>query len=147
MDAAQKMTLPPDASLSEIRELFRNDQFATQACGAVISAAEYGHAICEMEIEPKHHNANGQVMGGAIFTLADFALAIVCNVGETPTVGVSSSIQFMNTARGSKLIAECRVDKSGRSVGFYTVNVTDELGTAVAKMTATCSRKPLEGTY
>ena len=44
-------------------------------------------------------------------------------------------------AKGKKLIATCEVDKSGRSLGFYTVTVTDELGTAVAKMNATCFRR------
>ena len=80
-------------------------------------------------------------MGGAIFTLADFALAIACNIGESPTVAVSNSIEFMNAAKGSRLIATCDVDKSGRSMGYYTVVVIDDLGTPVAKMTATCFRR------
>lgn len=80
-------------------------------------------------------------MGGAIFTVADFALAVACNVGEAPTVAVSNSIEFMSLARGTRLIATCDADKSGRSMGFYTVQVTDDVGTLVAKMTATCYRR------
>ena len=80
-------------------------------------------------------------MGGAIFTLADFALAIACNMGEQPTVAVSNAIEFINAPKGCKLIATCEVDKSGRSLGFYTVTVEDDLGVLVAKMTATCFRR------
>jgi len=134
------MTLE-NTSIEDIRAFFKNDRFATESLGAVISSAEPGHAICEMTLNDSHLNAMNNVMGGVIFTLADFALAVACNIGETPTVAVSNSIVFMNTAKGMHLSAECVTDKSGRTLGFYTVTVTDELGTLVAKMTATCSRR------
>jgi len=133
--------LSETATIEEIRELFAKDIFATKACGATIVSGEKGHSVCEMEITDIHLNAMGNVMGGAIFTLADFALAIACNVGETLTVAINNTIEYMNAPRGNKLIAECTTDKSGRTVGFYTVKVTDDTGTLVAKMAATCSRK------
>ena len=80
-------------------------------------------------------------MGGAIFTLADFALAVACNMGENPTVAVSNTIEFFSVAKGGRLIATADADKSGRSMGFYTVDVADDLGTKVARMTATCFRR------
>lgn len=129
-----------NASLKEIQEFFSKDNFAVKACGAKIVSAEKGHAVCETTLDTIHKNAMGAVMGGAIFTLADFALAIACNVGENPTVLVSANIEYPNAARGEKLIAECQVDKSGRNLGFYTIIVQDELGTLVAKMQATCAR-------
>ncbi|MDR0458864.1 MAG: PaaI family thioesterase [Coriobacteriales bacterium] len=130
-----------DLTLEQVRAHFALDRFATEACMAVITEAERGHAICEMTVDEIHLNAMGNVMGGAIFTLADYALAVACNVGEAPTVAISNSISFINTIKGQRLIAECQVDKSGRSIGFYTTTVTDELGTLVAIMTATCFRK------
>ena len=75
-----------------------------------------------------------------IITLADFCLAIACNVNEQPTVSVSNTIEFLSAAKGDKLIAECNVDKSGRKLGFYTVDVSDNTGRKVARMTATCYR-------
>ncbi len=132
--------LDENCSLEEVRALFANDHFATEACACRVVEAARGHAVCEFDITDIHRNAQGGIMGGAIFTLADFALAIACNMGEQPTVAVSNSIEFMNVAKGSMLIATCDVDKSGRSLGFYTVNVVDDLGTPVAKMTATCFR-------
>lgn len=130
-----------NSSLEQVRELFSHDRFATDACGCEVVEAARGHAVCAFTITPVHLNAQNAVMGGAIFTLADFALAIACNMGENPTVSVSNSIEFMSAARGKRLIATCDADKSGRSLGFYTVDVRDDLGTPVARMTATCFRK------
>ena len=130
-----------DCTIDEVRELFGNDRFATEACGCRVLEASRGHAVCEFDITDGHLNAQGNVMGGAIFTLADFALAVGCNMGEEPTVAVSNSIEFFSATKGSKLIATCSVDKSGRSLGFYVVDVVDDLGTKVARMTATCFRR------
>lgn len=127
-------------TIDEVRALFANDHYATEACGCRVVEAARGHAVCEFDIQDIHRNAQGGVMGGAIFTLADFALAIARNIGEQPTVSVSNSIEFMSGAKGGRLIATCDADKSGRSLGFYTIDVRDELGTPVARMTATCFR-------
>ncbi len=132
--------LDENCPLDDVRELFANDRYATEACGCRVVEASRGHAVCEFDITDRHLNAQGRVMGGAIFTLADFALAIGCNMGEAPTVSVSNTIEFFSAAKGHRLIATCTVDKSGRSAGFYTVDVVDDLGTAIAKMTATCYR-------
>lgn len=130
-----------DCPIDEVRAFFANDRYATEACGCEVLEASVGHAVCAFNIAPVHLNAQGHVMGGAIFTLADFALAIACNMGENPTVSVSNTIEFMSAARGSRLIATCDADKSGRSLGFYAVDVRDELGTPVARMSATCFRR------
>lgn len=134
--------LDENCTIEEVRTLFADDHFASEACGCRVLEASRGHAVCAFDIADIHRNARGGVMGGAIFTLADFALAIACNIGEQPTVAVSNAIEYMSAAKGSTLIATCEVDKSGRSLGFYTVNVVDDLGTPVAKMTATCFRRP-----
>lgn len=128
--------------LEHVREVFRDDRFATEACGCRIDEVGEGYAVCSFELAPIHYNAAGGVMGGAIFTLADFALAIVSNVHETPTVSISNNIDFISAAKGTCLIARCETDRSGRSVGFYTVTVTDDLGNLVAKMDAVSSRRP-----
>ena len=134
--------MDPNISLEEAREFFKNDHFATESCGCRVVEAGPGHAVCEFDIEEKHLNGFGDVMGGAIFTLADFAVAIASNIGEEPSACVVCSIQFMKGAKGDKLIATASTDRSGRTLGFYTIDVVDNLGTKVAKMTATCSRKP-----
>ena len=135
------MKLDENMSLEDVRAFFAKDRFAYEACGCRIMEAARGHSVAEFEISDVHRNAMGGVMGGAIFTLADYALAVACNLGEEPTVAVTNSIQSLSAPRGERLIATCDVDKSGRSMGFYTVSVTDELGTPVARMACTCYRK------
>ncbi len=136
--------LPENTPIEKIREYFANDRFATEAAGCNILFAEKGEAVCEMKIAPVHRNALGGVMGGAIFTLADLALAVCSNLGEESTVAVSNSIEFIGAAKGERLIARCVCDKSGRTTGFYTVTVTDDRGVLVAKMNAVCARRPAE---
>ena len=132
--------LSDDPTLEEIEAVFANDRFATEAAGCRVVSGEHGRAVCSMELADVHRNAMGNVMGGAIFTLADFALAIFCNIGEEPTVSVDSSISFFRSTQGAALTATAVCDKPGRHLGFYTVTVEDDLGKQIAKMTATCYR-------
>ena len=132
--------LSDDPTLEEIEAVFANDRFATEAAGCRVVSGEHGRAVCSMELADVHRNAMGNIMGGAIFTLADFALAICCNIGEEPTVSVDSSISFFRSTQGAALTATAVCDKPGRHLGFYTVTVEDDLGKQIAKMTATCYR-------
>lgn len=126
-------------TLEELKDFFGHDRFAEHA-GCRIVEGSRDHAVCELDIQDHHRNALGNVMGGAIFTLADFALAIACNIGESPTVSVDSNISFFAATKGTRLIATAEADRSGRRLGFYTVTVSDDLGKTIAKMTATCYR-------
>lgn len=128
------------ADLEGARAFFADDRFATERCGARVDEAAPGRAVCSLDVADWHRNAMGAVMGGAVFTLADFALAVAANFGQDPAVSVSSSIQFVSTARGTRLTATCEADKSGRRLGFYTIRVEDDLGTLVAVVQATCMR-------
>ncbi|MBQ7915697.1 MAG: PaaI family thioesterase [Firmicutes bacterium] len=121
--------------LENIRSMFRADRFATDCLGAIVEDARPGYARCSFEIAPQHMNAVGGLMGGTLFTLADFAFAIASNVDQPPTVSISSSISFMGAAKGKKIIAEANCQKSGRTTCTYLIHITDELGTAVALVT------------
>ena len=123
-------------TLEEIRATFAADRFATEAAGCEIRLAEPGHAICAMTLHPHHLNAAGTPQGGAIFTVADFAFAVAVNAfAEQVTVSLQHGITFLAPARGKEIVAEARCVRSGRSTCFYTVTISDELGTAVAHMT------------
>ena len=127
-------------SLDELNAYFGEDKFARHS-GCVIVEGTVDHAVVELEIGPHHRNALGNVMGGAVFTLADFALAIASNVGQHPTVTVSSTIEYLSASRGTKLTAVCEADKSGRRLGFYTTQITDDTGRAIARVTTTVFRE------
>ena len=122
------------AHLKQLKEKFIHDAFVADGLGAVIDGASYGFARVSMEIQPRHCNALGIPMGGAIFTLADFAFAVAANQGRD-VVTQASQITFLKAAQGKRLIAEARQVKDGKRVCFYEVKVNDELGTEVAFVT------------
>ena len=123
--------------IETIRTNFFADCFATQVLGTVIEEARAQYARCSFTIEPKHLNAVGTVMGGAIFTLADFAFAVASNTDNAPTVSLSSQISFLGVAKGTKVIAEAECVKEGRSTTTYLIHVTDDLENPVALVNVT----------
>jgi acyl-CoA thioesterase len=132
--------LPPDASLEEVRAYFADDRFAVGQCDCEVLEAACGHAVCAFDIQEHHLNMSGIPMGGAIFTLADFALGIASNYNQQSSVSVQCNIEYLSVARGKRLIATADLDKNGRSLAFCTVLVHDETGLLVAKADAICAR-------
>ena len=126
-------------TLAEIQDYFAADRFATET-GCTIVEAKAGYCVAELPITDHLLNANNTVMGGATFTLADFAMAVAANLDNKPTVSIACNIRFFGVAKGSKLIATCTTDKAGRRVGVYRVDVCDDLGNKVASYEATASR-------
>ena len=59
-------------SLEEARDYMRGDTFA-MSCGMHLDELTDEYSVCSMEVTGEHLNVHGTVMGGAIFTLADFA--------------------------------------------------------------------------
>ena len=129
-----------DSLLERARETFGHDRFATEVTGIEIVDVAENCARCELAIDVRHRNAMGAVMGGVIFTLADFCFAVAANAEKLSVVSVSSNIVYMNAVRGSKLIAEAQCLKSGRKNCFFRIVVTDELGSLVAEITETGCR-------
>lgn len=121
--------------LKEVQERFSHDRFAT-VNGAVVEEVGEGYARCTMALDEHHYNAVGGVMGGAIFTLADFAFAIASNWNKPVCVSLTSQITYLGRAKGKTLIAEARKVKEGRTTCYYLVEITDELGSQVAHVTS-----------
>lgn len=132
--------IPAGASIDTVRSVMEKDVFAAQVAGCRILEASSGFGRCSMRVEQHHRNAMGNIMGGAIFTLADYALSIASNYGSEPTMSVSCSIEFISVSHGSELFASAELDKSGRSTVFGTVRVTDDTGKLIALMMATCHK-------
>ncbi|MBR7188634.1 MAG: PaaI family thioesterase [Clostridia bacterium] len=123
-------------NLEEARAYFEGDRFAVEN-GMTIDALGDDWAECSLTIAPRHRNANGGVMGGAIFTLADFAFAVASNNVHRPTVGQQISINFLSGTRGARLIARARCRKDGRTTCVYNVDVVDDQGRDIAQFTGT----------
>ena len=112
--------------LETIRAFFTGDRFAVEN-GMAIEQAVPGEAVCSMTLTPHHRNAKNAVMGGAIFTLGDFAFAVV-------VVSLSNNITFCREAKGTRLIATAKELSATRRTRLYQVTVADDLGTLVAQM-------------
>ena len=126
--------------LKEFQELYKNDRCATNA-GCKIVEADSQKVICELPISERLLNAHGAVMGGAIFTLADFAFAVASNLSGVPSVAIESNIRFYSATKGTKLIATCTTDRDGRNLGHYTVEIKDDLDKKIAGYTAVAFHK------
>lgn len=120
--------------LNEIREFFANDRFATEN-GAVIEQVGENAATVSMNIDARHRNAAGIVMGGAIFTLADFAFAVASNHNKLGTVSLSANITFLKASKGDKLTAKAECVRDGRTTCYYRVDITDNTGALIAELT------------
>ena len=125
--------------MDDIRAFFAKDEFATKCLGATVDDYDFetGTATVSMKIDDRHHNAQGFVMGGVFFTLADFALAVACNVNRPPCSSVNSSISFMRRVKGDVLKAVAYPDKLGRNLSFFTIDLFDETDRLVARVGAT----------
>ena len=120
-------------SLEEAREIFSHDLYATEMSGCVVDEIGKDYAQCSMKLTDRHKNAYGGIMGGAIYTLADFAFAVASNYDKDyATVSVVGQASFMSATKGSVLIAEAKLLKDGRNNCFFEVDVTDDLGKLVA---------------
>ena len=122
--------------IAEAREYFRGDLFAT-GNGMVIDEISDCGCVCSMEIRDDHRNALGGVMGGVIFTLADFAFAVSSNDGEKTTVALEAKINYLSGTKGSRLTAVSRCVKEGNTTSVYSITVSDDLGKEIALFTGT----------
>jgi len=124
------------SDIEEAREFFKGDRFAASNGMRIVSLREDG-CVCEADIRDDHRNALGGIMGGVIFTLADFAFAVASNNDHRPTVSLDSDIRFLSSSKGSRLTAAAKLIKSGKTTSVFRVDVTDETGKDVALFTGT----------
>ena len=123
-------------NLEAARAYFNDDRFAMEN-GMTIDEVGDGVGVCSMAITDSHRNANGGVMGGAIFTLADLASAVAANNRHRPTVAQQVSINFLSNTRACRLIARASCRKDGRTTCVYNVDVTDDEGRDIAQAVVT----------
>ena len=131
----------------QFREFFSGDKYAEKT-GVVIDDVSLECVQCSMDITPGHLNANGVVQGGAIFTLADLAFAVHCNIehilGEDVGVSVGQScyVSYLKPAAGKRLIAKSSCLSKGRTMSVYRVTVADDCGAPIAEFIGNAFRTP-----
>lgn len=125
-----------------IQELLnKNDRFAANA-GCRITEADDCHAIAEMTVTNAHLNGGNVCQGGALFTLADLAIAALMNGQGQLTFGISNNIMFVASAReGDVLRAEAVFVSNHHKIPSVEVRVTNQDGTLICHVTGMGYRK------
>lgn len=123
------------------QEFFKYDLFASRAGVELIEVKE-GYSKAQMVITEEHLNAGHRTQGGAIFTLADLALAAAANSHGTLAFSLSSNITFLRSSGpGDTLFAEARERYIGRTTGYYQIDVTNQNGDLIATFESSVFRK------
>jgi len=128
------------SKLEEARKIFSADKYATDVSGIVIEEVGDDYAKCSMKLTDAHRNAFGGVMGGAIYTLADFTFAVASNFEkEKLTASLVGQATFLSMTRGKILYGESSLIKDGRQRQncFYQIRVYDDLGKDIATVSFT----------
>ena len=116
----------------EARRFFEGDKYA-MLTGIRLEELTDDYALASLSLSDIHRNAYGGVMGGAIFTLADFAFAALSNQLHRPTVAQQVSINYLSTAKGDTLFAKAVCKKDGRQTMVVNIDITDNTGRDVAQ--------------
>ena len=106
--------------------LNRTDRFAAKA-GCRITEVDGKHAVAEMVVTKEHLNAGNVCQGGALFTLADLAMAALTNHQGNLTFGINNSIMFVSNAKeGDLLRAEAVSIADHHKIPAVEVRVTNQ---------------------
>ena len=88
-------------------------------------------ATVTADIGPEHLNAAGAVQGGMLYTLSDFAFAVLSNSLHPVTVTQSATITYIRAARAERVSATAReIVRSGHNCVVEVV-ARDAEGTIV----------------
>lgn len=127
-----------------IQELLnRTDRFAANA-GCKITEVDAQHAVAEMKVTADHLNGGNVCQGGALFTLADLAIAALMNSQGQLTFGISNSIIYVSSAKeGDLLQAEAVVIADHHKIPSVEVRVTNQEGKLICHVTGMGYRKAI----
>lgn len=112
-------------------KLHSKDKYAN-LIGINVDEVSELYAKCSLEVKDIHLNCNNTVMGGVIFSLADFTFGIAANSTVLNCVTQRSSIDFIHEATGKMLYAEAKCLKDEIKLCIFAVTITDENDNIIA---------------
>ena len=121
--------------------LNKTDRFAANA-GCQLTEVDDQHAVAVMTVTEQHLNGGNVCQGGALFTLADLAIAALMNNKGELTFGISNSMMFVSSARlGDTLRAEAINVADHHKIPAVEVRVTNQEGRLICHVTGMGYRK------
>ena len=110
-----------NSNIEKLKNWVKDDPIAS-FLGMSLLELSPGYARIAMEVRPEYLNFQGLVFGGIIMSLADLAFGYGCNSIYYPSVATQFNTHILAAAHtGDRLIAECRVVRSGRRVGLSEI--------------------------
>lgn len=131
--------------MANIQEILNTtDRFAAGA-GCRVTEMDATHAVAEMTVTKEHLNAGNVCQGGALFTLADLAMAALMNHQGNLTFGIGSHVMFVSSAvEGDRLRAEAIPVADHHKLPAVEVRVTNQEGKLICHLTGMGYRKEAE---
>ncbi len=117
-------------NLEWTKKFFEGDGFVKLA-GIEIVTADEEKAVVKAKIDDRHRNANGAVQGGMLYTLADFAFAVLGNHNHPVTVTQVGQISYVKAAYTEEVTATAREKVRSGHTTVCEVTVQDDKGQVV----------------
>ncbi|MFA5527485.1 MAG: PaaI family thioesterase [Peptostreptococcales bacterium] len=130
----------------KIINFFKMDRFAA-VNGMKLVEVDYGYARAEMRLTENHLNAANLIQGGALFTLADLALAAACNSHGQLAITLNSTISFLKGTKGKIITAVAREITEPKRISYGSVEIRDEDGNLIAEFSGTVYRKDISNPF
>ncbi len=86
------------------KRIFEDDGFVKLAGVEIVEVTEE-KAVVAANISSAHRNANGSVQGGMLYTVADFAFAVLGNYKHPITVTQVGQISYVKAAVTDRIVA------------------------------------------
>src|SRR5665647_531670 len=122
--------------MKRIIDLFKRDNFA-RSCGIEIIEVKPGYARCSMKVTANHLYGIGILMGGALFTLADYTFSLAANSHGIIAVTRDASITYIRKCTGGTVTAIATEIIRDDKTGSYSVEITDNENETIAQVNGT----------
>lgn len=116
--------------VQQVKDFFDKDGFVKLAGIEIVDVTEE-KAVVTANITDAHRNAHGSVQGGMLYTLADFAFAVLGNFKHPLTVTQVGQISYIKAAITDKVTATAtELVQAGRNTVCEVV-IQDDKGDVV----------------
>ncbi len=121
-------------NVEELKRFFEKDAFVKLA-GIEIVSVDEKQAVVKAKVDERHLNANGAVQGGMLYTLADFAFAVLGNYLHPATVTQVGQISYVKAAYTDEITATATENVRVGKTTISQVVITDKEGQTVCVCT------------